>query len=82
MLLENYSLDMVMTWMRTHYFGKYAGKVVATPTTRLPKDVSKWKLPESLPPAPRCGRCLVYPMRATKSASSPSPCGQQCLGRV
>jgi hypothetical protein len=30
MLLDNYDLDTVMTWIRTRYFGKYAGKVVDT----------------------------------------------------
>ena len=30
MLLENHNLDAVMTWMRTRYFGKYAGKVTDT----------------------------------------------------
>jgi uncharacterized protein involved in type VI secretion and phage assembly len=30
MLVDTYNLDTVMTWMRTHYFGKYAGKVADT----------------------------------------------------
>lgn len=28
MLLDNRDTDRLMTWMRTHYFGKYAGTVV------------------------------------------------------
>ncbi|AEB09653.1 phage baseplate assembly protein V [Desulfobacca acetoxidans] len=30
MLLDNYNLDAVVTWIRSHYFGKYAGRVTDT----------------------------------------------------